>query len=250
MSKKLAVLGSPIAHSKSPQIQLAALARLGIPATFERIEVSDLAAWQASNPEQFDALSLTMPLKEQARAMAAIEDQLVSMTNSANYLLRTTDGYSAYNTDVFGISKSVAGKSFESIAVLGTGASARSAIAAFADRSPVVWGRTRDKVDALAKAYSVEGVSLEKALSCDLVVSTLPNDALSDLITQNHPGTLFDIVYSRPSPAGFGEYIPGFHMLVWQAIGQLRLLLTGGDNALPGEESLFELMLEAAEMAE
>ena len=43
MSKKLAVLGSPIVHSKSPQIQLAALTALGIQATFDRIEVADLA---------------------------------------------------------------------------------------------------------------------------------------------------------------------------------------------------------------
>lgn len=250
MSKKLAVLGSPITHSKSPQIQLAALSRLGVEATFERIEVSDLASWQASNSVQFDALSLTMPLKEQARTIAVSEDDLVKQTNSANYLLRSEDGYKAFNTDVFGIGRSTAAKEFSTIAVLGTGASARSAIAAFADRAPVVWGRASDKVAAVSKEYSIQAASLETALRCDLVISTLPGNALADLVSDKQPGTLFDIVYSRPSPAGFQGYIPGIHMLIWQAIGQLRWLVTGTDAALPDEESLFELMLDAAEMAE
>lgn len=250
MTRKLAVLGSPIAHSKSPQIQLAALSHLGESASFERIEVKDLAEWLPKHGNQFDALSLTMPLKEQARALADFEDDLVSKTNSANYLLRKSDSFIAFNTDVFGLSASVAGRSFESVSILGTGASARSALVAFSDFKPAIWGRDTTKARVLEDAYGTQSVSLEHALDAELVISTLPGNVLLELAGEKHPGLLFDIIYSRPSPAGFAGYIPGIHMLIWQAIGQLRILLTGGDNPLPDEKSLFQLMLNAAELAE
>jgi shikimate 5-dehydrogenase len=38
--KKLAVLGYPISHSKSPVIMLAALERLGVEASFDIVELS------------------------------------------------------------------------------------------------------------------------------------------------------------------------------------------------------------------
>lgn len=250
MTRKLAVLGSPIAHSKSPQTQLAALSQLGESASFERVEVKDLSDWLPTYGNQFDALSLTMPLKEQARALADSVDDLVIQTNSANYLLRENDAFRAFNTDVFGLSASTASHTFDSVAILGTGASARSALVAFSDLKPSIWGRDITKARALKEAFGCQLVSLENALDADLVISTLPGNALSELAGESHPGLLFDIIYSRPSPAGFAGYIPGIHMLIWQAIGQLRILLTGADNPLPDEKSLFQLMLNAAELAE
>ena len=250
MTRRLAVLGSPIAHSKSPQIQLAALSQLGERASFERIEVKDLAEWLPKHGDQFDALSLTMPLKEQAKALADSVDDLVVQTSSANYLLRENDSLRAFNTDVFGLSASASRHTFESVAILGTGASARSALVAFSDFKPSIWGRDTTKARALEEAYGCQLVALEHALDADLVISTLPGDALLALAGEKHPGLLFDIIYSRPVPGGFAGYIPGIHMLIWQAIGQLRLLLTGGDIPLPDEKSLFQLMLDAAELAE
>jgi hypothetical protein len=39
-------------------------------------------------------------------------------------------------------------------------------------------------------------------------------------------------------------------MLVWQAIGQLRLLINDADQPLPNEEQLASVMFSAAELAE
>jgi hypothetical protein len=39
-------------------------------------------------------------------------------------------------------------------------------------------------------------------------------------------------------------------MLIWQAIGQLRLLLNGNFEQLEDEDLLHELMMAATEMAE
>ncbi len=113
-----------------------------------------------------------------------------------------------------------------------------------------IWGRNLELAEELARDFGAKVGQLEAALNCDLVISTLPGDALAVLIGSNHPGTLLDVVYSRPSPRGFAGYISGLSMLVWQAIGQLRLLINDADQPLPNEEQLASVMLSAAELAE
>ena len=249
MSRKLAVLGSPIAHSKSPQIQLAALNHLGISATFDRFEVTDLADFLSNHPK-IDAMSLTMPLKEQARLVADSEDPLVTQTNSANYLIRSEGLLKAFNTDVFGISRSTQKIQSETVGILGTGATARSALAAMQGREVRLWGRRSEAVAELAGQFGCIPSDGDSVLQCDLVISTLPGDALTGLIGQSQPGFLLDVVYSRQSPAGFAGYISGLEMLVWQAIGQLRILINGANIPLENEEELAEIMMDAAKVAE
>jgi shikimate dehydrogenase len=249
MSKTLAVLGSPIDHSKSPQIQLAALAALGVDATFERYDVSDLATF-LENHRGFDALSLTMPLKEQALAVANWHDPIAIRAKSANYLLRGSQGWHAFNTDVFGIHKATEHLKAETVGILGTGATARSALVAMAVSDLRLWGRNTGLAQTLANDYGAEATDLKSVLSCDLVISTLPGDSLAGLVGISQRGVLLDAVYSRPSPTGFAGYISGLQMLVWQAIGQLRLLINNANAPLTGEEQLASVMVEAAEMAE
>jgi shikimate dehydrogenase len=249
MSKKLAVLGSPIDHSKSPQIQLAALAALGLEATFERYDVSDLESFLGSN-QGFDALSLTMPLKEQALAVANWHDPIATRAKSANYLLRGSQGWHAFNTDVFGVQKATEHLKAETVGILGTGATARSALVAMAVSDLRVWGRNTALAQSLAYDYGAKAADLESVLSCDLVISTLPGDSLAGLVGTSQRGVLLDAVYSRPSPTGFAGYISGIQMLVWQAIGQLRLLINDANSPVTGEQQLAAVMVSAAELAE
>lgn len=249
MSKTLAVLGSPIAHSKSPQIQLAALNHLGVSATFDRFEVADLAGFLATH-SNFDALSLTMPLKEQARIVADWEEPLVAKTNSANYLLQSDGLLKAFNTDVFGIIKSVQNVTAHTVGILGTGATARCALAAMDGKELRIWGRKSETLSELANQFDCIPSEIDSVLQCDLVISTLPGEVLAGLVGQSRPGVLLDVVYSRKSPAGFAGYISGLEMLVWQAIGQLRILLHGADIPLENENDLAQIMMNAAKVAE
>jgi shikimate dehydrogenase len=249
MTKKLAVLGSPIAHSLSPVIQMAALNSLAVDATFEKFETDSLAQWLSRN-QDFDALSLTMPLKEQYPGVAETVDLVVEKARSANYLLKNSSGWHAYNTDVFGITQAVKNFKFESLGILGTGATARSALVAFDGMKVNLWGRNQSAVADLSAEYSVDSVGLETALSSDLVVSTLPANALLELPINKRPGVLLDVVYSRPSPAGYADYASGIEMLIWQAIGQLRLLINGTFQPFEDEEVLYEQMKLSLELAE
>jgi hypothetical protein len=76
-----AVLGSPIAHSLSPLLHSLAYEHLGLTARYEAIEVKggDLAKFLAGTDK--NALSLTMPLKEEAlkvanEAIGLLQDQM------------------------------------------------------------------------------------------------------------------------------------------------------------------------------
>ena len=226
-----AVLGSPIDHSKSPVIHAAAFNVLGVIADYSRFEISDnLKSWLESKTD-FAGFSVTMPLKKQALDLAERADPLAIATQSANTLIKTDSGWDAYNTDVFGIQQALKGYKFSSVCILGTGATARSAIVAMleAGKRVSVWGRDFDKVKRLCAEFEIDFVEkLHIALSQPAVISTVVAGALDDQLRGDYKGVLLDVVY-HPWPTKLathfsgGKVISGLEMLIWQAVGQQRL---------------------------
>jgi shikimate dehydrogenase len=226
-----AVLGSPIEHSKSPVIHTAAFEVLGSAADYGRFEIAEnLKSWLESKSD-FAGFSVTMPLKKQALDLAERADPLAIATQSANTLLRTESGWDAYNTDVFGIQQALKGFKFSSVCVLGTGATARSAIVAMleAGKRVSVWGRDSEKVKRLCAEFEIDFVEkLHVALSQPAVISTVVAGALDEQLRGEYKGVLLDVVY-HPWPTQLavhfssGKVISGLEMLIWQAIGQQRL---------------------------
>ncbi len=247
---KLAVLGYPISHSKSPVIMLAALKRLGIEASFDIVELSGgLAQWLEAPENDYECLSVTIPLKPEAFASAISLDDASLATGSTNCLIRSEGGYRGFNTDGFGLISAVANQTFDSVAILGTGATARTALYSFRDYRPMVWGRDPLKLSEIANAYDASAVSFDQALAADLVVSTLPIGVLPPLLEEKSGNVLLDIAYTNPSNSRFSVKVSGLEMLIWQAIGQLRQLLNEGDE-LSDEQELHDLMLRAVKMEE
>lgn len=248
--KNLAVLGSPISHSKSPTIMLAALKHLGIDATFDVVELSGgLAEWVKNSNNHYDCLSVTIPLKPEAHDFAISLDDTSRMTGSTNCLIQTSDGYKGFNTDGFGLVRAVAGQEFETVAILGTGATARTALHAFSDFRRSVWGRDRKKAQSLAERFGSDAVDFDVAITADLVISTLPIGVLPELLSGREGNVLLDIAYTNPSNSNFSVKVSGIEMLIWQAIGQLRHLLAEGAE-LHDEQGLHDLMLKAVKMEE
>lgn len=262
MTKRYAVLGSPITHSKSPIIHTASFQALGVDAEYKAVEVKDsLAAFISAQPAEQRGFSVTMPLKEQALNLAERADFLAIATGAANTLIRTESGWDAYNTDVFGIQMALAGRRFKSVCVLGTGATARSAVVAMQEleKRVSVWGRSASAIKQLTAEFEIDSVTqLHKALNADLVISTLPPQALDEhLGTLDHKpkGLLLDVAYDPwPSEAaklwGESSTISGLEMLIWQAVGQQRLF-AGNDlsEALPNEKELVLAIRNALDMA-
>lgn len=247
---RLAVLGSPISHSKSPAIQSAALEYLGYDSVIQIFDVSsDLNGWIEVNGPNWNAFAVTMPLKEEAYALAESTDHPSKATGGTNFLLRTSTGYSGFNTDVMGIQKATESFSFDTVGVIGTGATARSALYAMSGRRTLVWGRDTSKAESLASRFGAESSSLETVAKSDLVISTLPKGALAKVLRGKYPGVILDAVYAQPFSESFDRHISGIEMLIWQAVGQLRLMVNDG-AVFADEQTLHDLMLRAAKVGE
>jgi shikimate dehydrogenase len=271
-----AVLGSPVAHSLSPLLHGAAYRALGLARwRYAAHEVDEAAflPFVAGLDETWRGLSLTMPLKEVGFDVAADVSPTARATGAVNTLVRRDTGeWDAHNTDVHGIVAALSGatsprptEGVGSATVLGSGATARSAVAALAQLGV---SRVRLAVRASARPSTVGlgadlGVTVEQvplwdwAVSQDpgepaLVVSTLPpaaGGAAAEAIRgRSLSGTLLDVVYAGwPTPlaraaadAGMAV-VSGLDMLVHQAGEQVRLMT--------GHEAPLQAMFDAAREA-
>jgi shikimate dehydrogenase len=137
----------------------------------------------------------------------------------------------------------------ETVAVLGTGATARSALYAFRNTERLLWGRNEQSASSLAAEFEARSTKFEDAIEADLVISTLPIGVLPGLLEGKRGRSLLDVAYANGKLSGFEETISGVEMLIWQAIGQLRYFLNDG-KPFEDEPKLHELMLRAASMGE
>lgn len=263
MVREFAVIGSPIEHSKSPAIHAAAYKVLGLDWKYGRreVQIDELATFLTEN--QFNGLSVTMPLKERAFELAERRSEEAVKSGTANTLLRTETGWLGFNTDVFGLEQALLGVTRRNTLILGSGATARNAVLALSslDGSISVKARNLTKADTLTHWAKDAGISVRAIVDVadlsefDLVISTLP--PMSDTqgwFTCTPSGTLLDVAYN-PWPSELaknwlnsgGNVISGIEMLIWQAIAQIRVFRNGSvAEVLENEEEIAKAMRAAA----
>jgi len=246
---RAAVLGKPIAHSRSPAIHNAGYAAAGLTGwSYTAIECAEAELpdlVHGLGPE-WAGLSLTMPLKEAAIAVARAVSPLAATLGAANTLVRQEDGsWLAENTDAGGIADVLRGARARSVAILGAGGTARAALAAAGDLGAgavCVVARRRDAVAALRPVGAAFGIDVSYvdwadvagAVRADVVISTVPKGAAGALDWR--PGTvLLDVVYDPwPTPLAASalragcRVASGLDLLVAQAVRQFALF-TGVD---------------------
>jgi shikimate dehydrogenase len=235
------VLGSPIAHSRSPQLHLAAYRALGlVDWTYERIECSadELAQVVGGFGLEWVGVSVTMPGKFAALRFADERTDRAELVGSANTLLRTPRGWRADNTDIDGV-KGALGTASGRAVVAGSGGTAPAAIVALAELGVVditVVARNADKAARLVQLGAKVGVvtrfcELGKPLEePTVVVNTLPADVAAQYAqTLARVPVLLDAIYDPwPTPlaqavsAGGGRVISGLQMLLHQAFAQVE----------------------------
>ncbi|HEY4534442.1 MAG TPA: shikimate dehydrogenase [Enteractinococcus sp.] len=254
-----AVLGSPIAHSKSPAMHQAVYRYLGVPIVYDRIEVAeaDAAEFFASLPQRFGSrralagFSVTMPLKAVLVSHMDHVSQRVQRLGVLNTIVFDEAGVAhGYNTDVDGIRHALAKAGFVakvdgSMGILGAGGTATAAVAAAAElglTAVVFYVRNPDRARGameVATAYGLESQVVlldafaQRAVHHDAVVSTLPAHAADDLALQL-PGSnlppLLDVIYD-PWPtvlasawrASGAHVSSGLDMLLYQGVEQAKL---------------------------
>ena len=279
MNKRFAVLGSPIAHSKSPAIHLAAYRVLGFDWEYGRAEVQKglMRTFIAGLDGVWNGFSVTMPLKEEASRFAEELDEYAKLTGATNTLYLDEFGkWHGFNTDVFGIVQAVTEARIGLVKralIIGSGATATSAMVAISVLNPNahVEVLARNKVSRKAlitlgkklglKTTRAGGLAAASRVS-NLTISTLPSGALdkqaarlSRAWTWKPKGALLDVSYN-PWPSKLAEAwsakgkrtISGLEMLIWQAVAQIRIFSTGSaEKELPNEIAVVSAMHIAVE---
>jgi len=227
MARHFAVVGDPIAHSLSPKIHSAAYKFLGLNWIYEARQIASgkLANFVSESPF-FDGLSVTMPLKFEAFNISSSVDEDAEATGVVNTLLKTDDKILGFNTDVFGIIQAVREVEATSIAILGSGATASSAIRAMLASRPnsriVCYARNPEALLNLSTRYKekLETKSLDQyAGSESLTINTIPGFQVGEY------QVLMNASYSKQEL--YANEIDGIEMLLWQALAQIRIFVNG-----------------------
>jgi shikimate dehydrogenase len=240
------VLGSPIAHSKSPLLHLAAYRALGLNDwTYERIEcgAQELPAVVGGFGPEWVGVSVTAPGKFAALRFADERTERAEQVGSANTLVRTEHGWRADNTDVDGVAGAIGSTSGQAL-VCGSGGTAPAAMVGLAQlgvAAITVVARDPEKAARLVDLGSRLGVPTQfcgldsdgltdRVAAAEVLVSTIPAE-----VAARYAGTfapipvLLDAVYDPwPTPlaaavaAAGGRVIGGLQMLLHQAFAQVE----------------------------
>ncbi len=248
--KKFAVIGHPVAHSKSPQIHQAGFQEFGIEASFEKIDIApeELENWVKKDfCEQFAGVAVTLPHKIEIRKYIDRESEAAQKMGAVNTLINNDGVIEGTNTDAVGVLKAletVTDVKEKRVLVLGAGGAARAAVFALktAGAQVAVWNRTVEKAQTLADEFEVGVVkSLDEvaqiAEKIDIFVNTVSLKAgkfwPENLFSQKDseaPWFAFDASYEPletmfllDAEAHGAEIITGDKMLVYQAIEQFKL---------------------------
>ena len=234
-AQRLAVLGSPIAHSRSPLIHSAAYAELGLDWAYSRVRcgAGGLEAFLNGRGPEWRGFSLTMPLKEEAHRIATVLDPVAAESGVVNTLFRivspddTAPRWAGFNTDVTGLASAIRNAQLDATrtVVLGSGATAVSAVLAarrLGAEQVTVLARNADataelveRFDGTREAGSDAAVRVSGAIlgadpqltrefsTTTLVISALPGTvgATIALPAGLERAPLFDVAYDPwPSP--------------------------------------------------
>jgi shikimate dehydrogenase len=245
--KRLAVLGHPVGHSRSPAMHGAALVELGLAEewSYEAIDVTPdrfEERVRAMPGEGFVGANVTVPHKGAALAVAETLSETAREIGAANTLSFEGDEARADNTDAGGLLAALPGSPAGRRAlVLGAGGAARAVVWALAREGAevAVWNRTELRSRNLCSELGGEPVADPDQGAYELLVNTTAVGMRGEDPFEELPiarggfaagQTVVDMVYgARPSAIlaeaeGAGaEVVDGIEVLVQQGALSLRI---------------------------
>jgi len=201
---RLAVVGNPVAHSRSPQIHARFAAATGLAVDYTRIEspldgfVATLRAFAESGAR---GCNVTVPFKGEAFAACARLSERARRAEAVNTLVFEADGWFGDNTDGAGLVRDIelnagvplAGKR---VLLLGAGGAAAGALDPLLAARPaalVVANRTASKAQAMIERFAAGAARL------DVPLSAAPLDA---------PGAGFDVLVNATAASLHADVPP------------------------------------------
>lgn len=254
-ASRYAVFGHPVAHSLSPRIHAAFAQQHGIALEYTAIDAAPdafLASLEAFAAEGGRGANVTLPLKEQAFALATTLSDRARAAGAVNTLVRDDARWHGDNTDGAGLVRDLTERHGldlrgRRVLLLGAGGSARGVAPALLDAGVlqlVVVNRTPERADALcdalgepARAVSRYWEDLHEQGDFELIVNSTsagrdPSAAFTlPLSLVNSLTTAVDLNYGEAAiaflawarAAGCRNSVDGLGMLVEQAAESFAL---------------------------
>lgn len=253
MTDRYAVIGNPIAHSKSPFIHTAFARQTAQDITYERL-LAPLDGFNVTLQQFQDAggrgVNVTVPFKEEAWQLADKFTARARLARAANTLMFTDYGILADNTDGAGLVTDIRQNLGYALArrrilVMGAGGAARGVIAPLLAELPafvVIANRTVSRAIELQRQFSPYGVveacdyDALKAMQFDCIINATSASLTGELAPLPTgvfaPGSLaYDMMYgAEPTPFlrfaanhGASRCADGLGMLVEQAAAAFEL---------------------------
>ncbi|MGD8514041.1 MAG: shikimate dehydrogenase [Granulosicoccaceae bacterium] len=255
MTDRYAVMGNPIAHSKSPQIHAAFSVQTGQDIEYTRIlvEPGELAAAVTQfRQEGGKGLNITVPFKNDAYALADRHSERAIRAGAVNTLLLNDDGtIDADNTDGVGLVRDLTQNhgiklQGKRLLILGAGGAVQGVLQPLIEQLPssiYIANRTADRAVKLAQIFSDTGCDISgggfdalagqqfdgiingTAASLQGELPPLPDNVLAE------GGWVYDMMYgAQPTPFmawanahGADKVLDGLGMLVEQAAESFTL---------------------------
>lgn len=244
MTDSYAVIGNPIAHSKSPEIHVRFAAQTGQDIDYRRLLAPldgfahTVAAFIAAGGK---GANVTVPFKLEAFALATRLSARAQAAGAVNTLKFEGDTIFGDNTDGVGLVADIvcnagiplAGRR---ILLLGAGGAARGVILPLLQQAPaelVIANRTAAKAVALAQQFAAEGPD-GSILACDFAVLAGPFDIIINATAAslaaalppipasvfNHASLAYDMMYGK-EPTVFMRFAAQHGASVRDGLGML-----------------------------
>jgi shikimate dehydrogenase len=227
---KLAVIGDPVAQSRSPRLHRDFLNDSGIDGSYVAIQVprgNAIDVVRRMRLDGYTGCNVTSPLKEEAVRACDQVDESARRIGAVNTLLL---GMAIVGTNTDGLGARIAMETLldepialKRVGVLGAGATARAILAQLQDNDvyTFVWARDEKKVDDVCERFGAQRWPSENPP--EIVVSALPPDVAfaEELVEQLQVADLvMDANYGSRSTLGLAlrrDVVTGEAMLEAQA---------------------------------
>lgn len=242
MTDRYAVIGHPVAHSKSPFIHARFARQTGQDLSYGKL-LAPLDGFTAAVAEFVEAggrgLNVTVPFKQEACRFATRLSERARLAGAVNTLVFDDSGAYGDNTDGIGLVRDIRGNlhrkmTGQRILLLGAGGAARGVVQPLLNEAPkLLWiaNRTARKAATLASEYAGSSVTCQgggfaelSGVSFDIVINATsagladsPMDLSAGIFAED--SLAYEMVYGKET--GFMTLARGAQATVSNGLGML-----------------------------
>ena len=235
----LGIIGDPIEHSLSPEMQNAALCDKKVNAYYMRFHVPILKDFMNVAP-YLDGFNVTLPHKEAVMQYLDKVDKNAELIGAVNTVVNKGNKLLGFNTDFIGIEKAVKDMTrikHKTCLIFGAGGAAKAAayIMKKNGSNVIVTNRTFEKALELGKQFEVGCFKLEMVnyLKPEIIINATSigydNKSIVPKALCEHAKVVFDFVYKKGKTKLIKEAekecktVDGKVLLVYQGVESFKL---------------------------